>query len=62
MVAASKVALKHYILSIGSDMISVGEISKYSATSVSDSVLVLVVFVVITVVLGALLFWNKEYP
>jgi len=57
-----KVALKHYIRSIGSEMMSIGDISSYDATSYSDSVTVLVAFVVITSVLGAILFWNKEYP
>jgi ABC-2 type transport system permease protein len=54
-------AIKHYIRSLGTDWISYGGISEYNASSVSDSALVLIVFVIIMFLLGAFLFKGKEF-
>ncbi len=58
----SLLTVKHYIRSIGSEWIYYGDISSYpDATSVSDSAIVLTVFIIVTFVIGAFLFREKEF-
>ncbi len=57
-----EVALKHYIRSIGSDWISHGGISTYSASSVAYSSQVLVGITIAFLLLGVILFNMKEFP
>lgn len=54
-------AVKHYVRSLGTDWISVGMISEYNASPVGESVQVLVILVLVLLVLGALLFKEKEF-
>ncbi len=56
-------SVKHYVRSLGTHWIDVGQISLYErASSVSDAAWVLVIFSVVTFALGAYLFRNKEFP
>lgn len=57
-----EVALKHYVRSIGSDWISYGGITDYSASSVAYSAQVLVGITILFLFLGIVLFNVKEFP
>lgn len=58
----SLLTVKHYVRSIGSEWIVYGDISEYkNATSVSDSAIVLTVFIIVTFAIGAFLFRDKEF-
>jgi len=57
-----EIALKHYIRSIGSEWISYGDISTYSASSVAYSSQVLVGITIAFLLLGIILFNVKEFP
>ncbi|MFO7991334.1 MAG: ABC transporter permease subunit [Thermoplasmata archaeon] len=57
-----KIAIKHYIRSIGSEWMSYGSIVDYDATNLSGSILVLFWFTVFMLFTGALLFRYKEFP
>jgi ABC-2 type transport system permease protein len=56
------VAVKHYIRSLGADWLAYGPIADYDATSVGASAWVLVIFTVVTFVMGTFLFRDKEFP
>jgi ABC-2 type transport system permease protein len=55
-------AVKHYVRSLGTDWIQFGGIADYDATSVGGSAWVLLVFAIVTFVIGALLFRDQEFP
>ena len=58
----SWLSIKHYIRSLGSHWISVGDISAYpDAHSVSGAARVLVILSIVVFVMGALLFRDKEF-
>ena len=54
-------AVKHYVRSLGSDWISFGMMKDYNASTTGDSTIVLIVFVIILLAMGALLFKEKEF-
>ncbi|UCC92874.1 MAG: ABC transporter permease subunit [Thermoplasmata archaeon] len=55
-------SVKHYIRSLGSHWIEIGEISVYPrASSVEDAAWVLLIFSIATLILGAYLFREKEF-
>jgi ABC-2 type transport system permease protein len=55
-------AVKHYVRSLGAHWIDVGTISSYNASTPSDAALVLVVLTAVLLVLGAIVFREKEFP
>lgn len=55
-------AVKHYVRSLGAHWIDVGAISKYHASTPGDAATVLAVLSVGLLVVGALVFRQKEFP
>ena len=54
-------SVKHYIRSLGAHWIDQGSITSYEATSVLDSVWVLLIFSIVVFAIGAFLFREKEF-
>jgi ABC-2 type transport system permease protein len=57
-----EVAIKHYIRSIGSEWISHGEITGYSASEMGYSASILVGVTITFLILGIIIFRSKEFP
>lgn len=57
-----KIAIKHYVRSIGSEWLNHGNIIHYDATNLSGSFLILFWFTALMFFTGALLFRYKEFP
>ncbi len=60
--AISKFTLKHFIRSIGSGWLDVGEISLYDGASAGTAFGVLIGITIVCLAIGAILFREKEYP
>lgn len=57
------VSIRHYLRSIGKDMIHYGTISIYrDASGIGDSLQVLLILTVVLLILGIILFRKKEFP
>jgi len=54
-------AVKHYVRSIGAHWIDYGILAEYEATGLGDSATVLVVFTVVTFIIGAVVFRRTEF-
>lgn len=55
-------AVKHYVRSLGAHWISVGNIAGYNASTPGDAATVLAALTVGLLVVGALVFRQKEFP
>ena len=55
-------SIKHYIRSIASEWIEYGSISRFSGYSIGNAFLILFILTVVLIVIGILLFRNKEFP
>jgi ABC-2 type transport system permease protein len=53
--------VKHFVRSLGTDWIDYGIIADYNATSPGNSAAILVIFIIVLIVLGAILFKEKEF-
>jgi ABC-2 type transport system permease protein len=60
--AISKYTVKHFIRSLGSGWLNYGDIATYDGTSMGVSLAVIAGLTIVFLVLGAMIFKNKEYP
>jgi len=57
-----ELTLSHYIRSLGSHVLTEGDISRYSGSSYLASIYVLTIFTILVLIIGCGLFWNKDFP
>ncbi|MFW6041147.1 MAG: ABC transporter permease [Thermoplasmatota archaeon] len=55
-------SIKHYIRSIGSELIEYGEISYFNGSELYTSISILIVVTIVLLISGILIFRNKEFP
>ena len=60
--AISKYTVKHFVRSIGAGWLNYGDIATYDGTSIGTSVAVLAGLTIAFLVLGTIIFKEKEYP